>query len=295
MNNGLELVLDARAMLGEGPCWDDRTGKLYWLDILDKSVHVFTPETGEDIRLDMGQQVGCIGLCESEGAVVGLEDGLYMLDTASGDLSKLVDPEPELPENRCNDGKSDPAGRFWVGSLSMAESDSGPAAVAALYRVEPSGKFEKMRDGITISNGLAWTADNRVMYYIDTPTHKITAFDYDIATGAISNDRTVVTIPESEGSPDGMTIDTEGFLWVGLWAGWKVARYNPQNGKCVETVPVPAANVTCCTFGGAKLDELYITTARITVDEGDERQPHAGGLFCIRTGARGTKTFRFAR
>ena len=185
MAHELELILDAKAVLGEGPVWDAGNNLLYWVDILDACVHVFDPDTGMDRQIDVGQQIGCLVLCESGNAMVGLEDGIYKLNIASGQLHKFADPEPHLSDNRFNDGKCDPAGRLWIGSMSMAEnSGSGTSAPAgSLYCIEGSGKVEKKLDGITISNGLAWSPDNQTMYYIDSPTGNVTAFDYDLSTG----------------------------------------------------------------------------------------------------------------
>jgi len=295
MNDKLKLVLNSRSIIGESPVWDDRNNFLYWIDILDKCVHVFDPDTGGDKRINVGQQIGCLVLCESGNAVVGLEDGIYKLDIKSGELHKFANPEPHLTNNRFNDGKCDPVGRLWIGSMSMAENDgsgSSPPA-GSLYCLKPDGKIEKKLDGVTISNGLAWSPDNKTMYYIDSPTRKVVAFDYELSTGEITNGRTVVNIPEDEGIPDGMTIDSEGLLWVAHWGGWKVGRYDPQTGRCVQTVRLPAQNVTCCTFAGKDLEELYITTATIGIDEKDEHQPNAGGVFCVKTGLRGLRTDRF--
>lgn len=291
MNSALELILDSKAVIGECPVWDDRNALLYWIDIIGKCVHVFDPNTGNDKCIDVGQQIGCLVLCESGNAVVGLEDGIYTLNLKTGSIEKFADPEPHLAGNRFNDGKCDAAGRLWIGSMSMAENDGGGNASPAgsLYCIEPDGTIHKKLDGITISNGIAWSPDNSIMYYIDSPTRKVIAFDYDLSSGRISNKRTIVEIPKDEGIPDGMTIDTEGFLWIAQWGGWKVGRYNPKNGQCVRSINLPVENVTCCTFAGEYFSDLYITTATMGIDENDKAQPNAGGVFRIKTDLYGLK------
>jgi sugar lactone lactonase YvrE len=290
MSEALELVLDLRAALGEGPVWDDRAGLLYFVDITGKKVHVYDPQKKTDRVIEVGQQIGCLVLREQGGALAGLEGSIVALDLTTGAQTPFAQPERHLPNNRFNDGKCDPAGRFWIGSMAM----KGPASGAgSLYRVDHDGSVAKMFGGATISNGLAWSADARTMYYIDTPTHQVVAYDADPATGAIANRRVAVTIPDGGGGPDGMTIDAEGMLWVAQWGGWQVGRYDPRTGRLIQAIPVPAANVTCPTFAGPGLDELYITTARQGIAEDDARQPHAGGLFRCRPGVKGTPVSRF--
>lgn len=200
MNNALELIMDSKAVIGECPVWDDRNALLYWIDILGKCVHIFNPNTGNDRCIDVGQQIGCLVLCKSGNAIVGLEDGIYTLDLKTSDLQKFADPEPNFPENRFNDGKCDAAGRLWIGSMSMTENDGGGNAAPAgsLYCIEPDGTIIKKLDKITISNGIAWSPDNSTMYFIDSPTRKIVAFDYNLSSGEISNGYTVVEIPKYE-------------------------------------------------------------------------------------------------
>ena len=282
----IELILDAKALLGEGAAWDVERKRLYWVDIIGMKVHMYNPATGEDRAIDVGQQVGTLAPRQKGGLVLAMEKGLYFLDEDSGALEFIHDPESDLKENRFNDGKCDPAGRFWAGTLG--------AQPGGLYRMDHDLSVHKMVDGIRTSNGIIWSLDKRTMYYIDTPTMEVSAFDYDNTTGAISNRRAVVRVAEGEGHPDGMTIDAEGMLWVAMWEGWQVNRYDPQTGKKIGSIPVPAARVTSVAFGGDHLDELYITSARLQA-EGEElaNQPHAGGLFKARPGVKGVPGYSF--
>jgi sugar lactone lactonase YvrE len=189
-----------------------------------------------------------------------------------------------------NDGKCDAAGRFWAGTMALDER----GGAGALYRLDPDGHVETMIDGVTISNGLDWSDDGRLMYFIDTPTQSVDVFDFDLASGRIANRRSFARIDPVDGAPDGLTLDAEGFVWVALWGGSRVRRYAPD-GALDSIVRVPATYVTSCAFGGADLGDLYITTARIKLSEADRAsQPLAGGLFRARPGVRGRPPHRFS-
>jgi len=215
---------------------------------------------------------------------------IYTIDLDSGKVTMLSDVENKMTENRFNDGKCDPSGNLWVGSMHLNQSKPN----ANLYKVTPKGKAIKMLDNITISNGIVWTSDAKTMYYIDTPTGNIRAFDFDISTNTIKNERIAVVVPESLGYPDGMAIDEENMLWVGMWNGNAIVRFNPKTGKVITKIEVPAHNVTACAFGGKNLDELYITTASIDMtDEEKKRFPLAGSIFKVKPGVKGVKSVFF--
>jgi sugar lactone lactonase YvrE len=279
----VELVLDAHAPHGEGPVWlaDERV--LLWLDISDGLVNRFDPATGRNTALDVGQPVGAVAPRSGGGLIMALRDGFATLDARTAQVDLIVPAEQDKPGNRMNDGKCDAAGRFWAGTMAF----DAHAGAGALYRLGHDQRVETVLTDVTISNGLCWSLDDRTMYFIDSGTLGVDAFDYDPRTGAIANRRRVVTIPEGAGLPDGMTIDREGYLWVALWGGWAVHRYTPE-GQLDRVVRVPAAQASCPTFGGPHLDELYITTAAMGVS-GDQasQQPHAGGLFRYRPGVAG--------
>lgn len=290
MQKEVELVVDAKAVLGEGPCWDSKSGVLYWVDIEGKKVHVFNPETGDDREIDVGQMVGAIVPRESDGVVVALEKGFHFLNPDTGELEQICDPEPDKESNRFNDGKCDPAGRFWAGTMDK----NGQEKQGSLYCLEPSLSFKKKLEGLGISNGLAWSPDSRFLYFIDTPTGKVVRYNYELDSGEISQPAEVVAIPDGDGHPDGMTIDAEGFLWIAHWGGGKVSRWNPETGEKVREIKVPAVNVTSCTFGGADFTELYITTARNGMSEEElEQFPQAGGVFKAVLGVKGMPAHEF--
>jgi sugar lactone lactonase YvrE len=283
-----DVVLDVGATLGEGPVWDHETSRLLWVDITRKLVHTFDPATGADETVDVGSPVGAVASRAGGGWVLALADGFAVTDPGST-VVRLVSPvDAEDPTIRFNDGKVDPAGRFWAGTMAY---DGTPGA-GTLYRLNPDHEVSVALEGVTISNGLGWSPDRRTMYFIDTPTARVDAFDYDADTGAITDRRLVVDI--DAGAPDGMTVDAEGGLWVALWDGWAVRRYLPDS-RLDRVIEVPAQRVTSCTFGGEALDTLYITSARSGLEPSAfEEQPHAGALFAVNPGVRGIEPSRFA-
>lgn len=285
-----ELFIDARAALGEGPCWDSSSGCLYWVDILEKKVCQYSPVTEIVRSFSVRAYVGAVVPRVSGGLILALQNGIYSFDPDSGTCKEIANPEKEFPGNRFNDGKCDPTGRFWAGTMSMQNEEEA----GALYSLDLDGRVRKVLSGVTCSNGIAWSPDEQVMYYIDTPTRKVAAFDFDVSTGQLGASRTVVTIPESEGYPDGMTIDSEGMIWVAQWDGYCVSRWDPKTGTRLLKVRVPTARVTSCAFGGDKLDELYITTAMVGLSDEDlQTQPNAGGIFRFKTDIRGTPSYPF--
>lgn len=283
-----ELALDARADLGEGPLWDAATQRLYWVDIMTARVNAFSPATGETRSWATGEPVGAAVLHAGGGLLLALQSGFSTLDLETGALTPVAS-HGAAPGIRMNDGKVDSGGRFWAGTMAF---DMRPGA-AALYRLDPSGEVTLQVPGVAISNGLDWSPDLATMYYIDTPTRRVDAFDYDKATGAISNRRPFLHIEEDVGWPDGMTVDAAGNLWVALWGGSAVRCYSPQ-GKLEGIVRVPAVQSSSCAFGGPDLADLYITSARTGLAENVlEENPTNGSLFVVLTGAKGRAPHRF--
>ncbi len=279
-----ELVLDARAQLGEGPSWDAARGRLVWVDILPGLVHLFDPLTGLDETFDVGRPVGAAIPAAGGGIVVCRQGEVGVLDPASGEV-RLLALVPGDPALLMNDAKCDRAGRLWAGTMAL---DAATGA-GTLYRLDPGGALTAQVEAVSISNGLGWSLDDRTMYYIDTATQAVDAFDYEPGTGAVSRRRHLVEIPPEVGMPDGMCVDAEGYLWVALWEGWSVRRYAPD-GRLDAVVDVPAARVTSCCFGGAGLGDLYITSAAPGPEPLARPQPHAGGLFRARPGVAGLPT-----
>lgn len=286
-----ELVVDAHAALGEGPWWDCRASLLYWLDIRGERLHIFDPDKCADRELDLESVPGAVVGRSQGGLLMAMKDGFAFVDPITGAASPICDPEADIPGNRFNDGKCDSRGRLWAGTMDEAEKEG----VGSLYSLDADLSCRRLISGVGISNGLAWSADDKTMYYIDTPTRRVDAFDFDVEEGRISRRRTVIEVPRSVGYPDGMTIDEEGMLWVALWEGWGLCRWDPRTGRLLERVDVPVAKATSCAFGGQALDRLYITTASIGLRPNRSKsQPHAGGLFVMEPGVRGLPAVPFA-
>jgi len=291
----VETVGDFRAKLGEGPIWDDRRHVLYWVDIPNHLVHIYDPTTGVDRKISVGQDVGCVAPRIAGGLIMGLRNGIGLLDIESETCTILVDPEKHLPDNRFNDGKCDPAGRFWAGTLGPKRDGVRVERAGSLYCLYPDMTIRTMLPGVTTSNGLAWSSDGKTMYYIDTGNPSVFAFDYEVETGDIDGRRQIIQIDPSTGKPDGMTIDAEDMLWVAHHDGGRITRWDPGSGKLLLTLEVPAPKVTSCAFGGLHLDELYITSGTLGMN-GDELKkfPHSGALFRCRPGVHGRPEPAFA-
>jgi sugar lactone lactonase YvrE len=285
-----ELVVDAKASLGEGPSWDAEKNLLYWVDIPGEKVHIYDPVNNTDRTVSTGQFVSTVVPANSGELILTMHHGFYSLDLETEELNPIVDPESHISKNRFNDGKCDAAGRFWAGTMAINESKEK----GALYCLEKDFSVKKVLDQVSISNGIAWDDRNKTMYYIDTPTKKIVAFDFELDSGTINNKRIIIDFPKGKGFPDGMNIDAEGMLWIAHWDGSKVSRWNPNNGEMLDSISVPVSKVTSCAFGGKNLDELYITTARVGLSEEElSSQLHAGGLFKVIPGVKGTETYKF--
>ena len=281
-----EIIHDAKATLGEGPAWDAKTETLYWVDILGNRVHFH--REGEDGSIQLDDMPGCLAPCKNGNLIVAARASILEINPATAKQTVLASIT-EPANNRFNDGKCDPAGRFLVGTMNMDEKTPG----GALYSFDGQA-VTQLLSGITISNGLAWSPDSNAFYYIDTPTREVKAFDYDLSTGQIANPRVVITVPEALGWPDGMTSDMEGNLWIAMWSGAQITRWNPSEGQLLKEIPLPAKNITSCAFGGENLNELYITSARVGLDEADLAvYRHSGSLMRLETKVQGMPAFEF--
>jgi sugar lactone lactonase YvrE len=284
-----KLIFDAKATLGEGPAWDAKTQTLYWVDILGKRIHAW----GE-VLTQLDEMPGCVVPSKNGRLVFSLSgpEGRFSfvdLDPASGQQTVLASLDSELPTNRFNDGKCDSAGRLLAGTMHREARDPS----GALYSFD-GRETTRLLHGITISNGLAWSANHQTLYYIDTPTYKVQAFDYELATGRITNPRVAIQIPRTLGAPDGMTSDLQGNLWIAMWGGAQITKWDPNTGKLLEQIPVPALQTSSCVFGGKDMNELYVTSARTGMSEADlKKYPLSGGLFKIETRTVGMQTFEF--
>jgi sugar lactone lactonase YvrE len=265
--------------------WDALTQALYWIDILNKRIYA-----NGDVLLALDETIGCLATRKSGGLIFTKRFSFWTLGlnpVRTAFLSALTD---EPADNRFNDGKCDPRGRFIAGTMDMGEKDPN----GSLYSFDGKSVTKLMGD-VTISNGMAWSPDYKIFYYIDTPTREVKAFDYDLETGAIANPRVVVQIPDGFGWPDGMTSDMQGNLWVAMWGGAQVTKWNPATGQLLERIPVPAKNVSSCVFGGKNMNELYLTSARVGLEEETLKQyPLTGGVFRLETKVEGMPSFQFA-
>lgn len=247
----MEIAVRANAKLAEGPRWDAATGRLLWVDIEGCELHVLA--SGEDRAIGLDAMVGVAAPTSSGAVLVALADRLALVDLADESVRTLV-RLPHGPALRSNDGACDAAGRFWIGTMGLDET---PGA-GALYRYD--GRLERVLDDVTLSNGIGWTRDDTRMYYIDSPVQRVDIFDFEVASGRIDDRRPFVSIDESEGIPDGLTVDDEGGVWVALYGGSCVHRYD-ESGRLDAVLEVPALNVTSCCFGGDDGRSLFVTTA----------------------------------
>lgn len=282
----LEIALRGEPALGEGPTWDIGSGSLIWVDIMGSAVHRFHPGPGTDEVTSVPQHVGAAKPRTNGGLVLNLRDGVGLLEPGGG-LRWLVYWARD--GMRGNDAAVDPAGRLWAGTMRYDCAAGG----GFLARVEPTGKAAVVLPEVSISNGIAWSPDETRMYYVDTPTRRIDVLDYDADTGEISNRRTLCDVTDTDGEPDGLTVDADGCVWVAVNGGGQVRRYT-ADGVLDRVIEVPASQVTACCFGGDDLSDLYVTTGREHfTDQDTKEQPLAGSLFVATGAAPGTPSPRF--
>lgn len=276
--DSVELALDARDHLGEGPVWSPKDECLYWIDIKRPAIRRWSPSTGDQKVWMMPSDIGSMALRSQGGIILALRTGIALLNVESGEVTPVYDPEAGIATNRFNDGKCDPQGRFWAGTM----DDSGVEYSGALYRVDTDLSCRQMVTEVCCSNGLGWSPDGFTMYYSDTWTYRIDQFDFDPRTGEISNRRPFAEVPPGEGAPDGLTVDAEGGLWSARWEGGRVVHYAP-NGSVDQVIMMPVASPTSLAFGGPDLKDLYVTSAQFGQTPAQlAATPFSGGLFRIR-------------
>lgn len=286
----IELLVDERNNLGEGPVWDVEEQRLYWVDSLGREVFRAREDGSGLERRPVPQDIGSLALRKSGGLVVSLADGFHLFDFDSGTCEKVVDPEPHLPQTRINDGKVDKRGRFIAGTMDRTEEQS----ICGLYRLDPDLSCHKIESGIKVSNGPCWSPDGRTFYFTDSWTGIIVAYDYDLDRGTLSNKRAFVSTRDRKGVPDGSTVDSEGCLWNAQVYGGYVVRYTPE-GRVDRVIDFPITKVTSVNFGGRNLDVLFVTTMGKAAEKFAPTQPQGGGLFAIYDlGIKGVPEPRFA-
>lgn len=284
-----EPLFEVRCQLGEGPLWHPRERCLYWVDILNQNLCRSDPALTQTERIHFQTSIGAFGFREAGGFVLATGAGFAFWDFNQPEPEFFWNPLPARPGVRMNDGKVDPAGRFWAGSIDTAQAE------AELYRLDPDGSQHTLLHQIGISNGLGWSPDRKTMYATDSFHSTIYAFDYDLETGVITHRRPFVHLLQDnrEIVPDGLCVDAEGYLWSAQWNGWQVIRYDPQ-GTPVLTVKIPVQRPTSCCFGGDHNDQLFITSSRADFNAKElHNQPHAGDVFVVQTGTQGQETHFF--
>lgn len=288
----VEHVLEVRNVIGEGPVWHSQEGRLYWVDFIERlQILQFSPKTQSLEVFDTGMPVMALGIRKAGGFIAATAKGLAYWDTQHKKFETFNDPLAGRTGIRFNDAATDSQGRFWVGTLNEA-NPKGPDG--ELYCLQGNDSCQLMDKDITVANGIGWSPDRKIMYFVDSFRYCIYAYDFSSEAGTISNRRIFVQNTPEGGIPDGLTVDTEGFVWCAYCGGWKVVRYNPE-GKVDREYRLPVANPTSCAFGGEKLDELYITSAALGLSDEDKRlHPQSGDLFRLRAGFTGVDEPRYA-
>jgi sugar lactone lactonase YvrE len=290
MKDQVEHLVKVRNELGESPLWDPRTQILYWVDINRQIFYQWDYRTRQVLSSAPPASIYALGLREKGGLVAGTYDGLIFYDPQTRQMDLIDNVILSEPERRFNDGEVDPRGRFWAGTLDVERTPTN-----RLYCLDTDLTLHVRVDDLQQSNGLGWSPDAKTLYLTDTRAAKIFAFDYEAESGKISNRRVLVEVPqdEGEGVADGLTVDSEGFLWSARFRGGKLVRYDPQ-GKVEREVRLPVAIPSSCVFGGENMDELYVTTCTVGLSDQElEEQPEAGGILRVWPGVRGQDPVRF--
>lgn len=281
-------VFSSQNILGEGPLWNVKEQAIYWVDIDGKKIQRFYPETRIYESFDVPVKVCLMAFRKKGGMICGTEDGFYFWDPETQKMDFITHPEKGKKKARFNDGKVDRKGRLWAGTMTFE------GATSALYRMDADLDVKKMVTEVTISNGIGWSPDNSIMYYVDSLRYVINAFDYDLSTGMISNQRPFVQMDAEFGIPDGLTVDSEGYVWCAIYGAWKVMRYD-LSGKAAAEIKMPVSKPSSCMFGGKDLDELYVTSIAEGLSEEEKaKEPMAGDLFMIKTDVKGLPESEFA-
>lgn len=293
--SAVECILPYQAIVGESPVWHSGQQRLYWIDIQGKQIHRFNPRTRTNESFSVPEIVTCIQLRASGGLVMTLKKDFALFDPDTDRLERVSSVEDDQPGNRFNDGKCDPQGRFWAGTMD-AKHWKNPSG--NLYRMTADRIVTRMQSQVICSNGSGWSPDGRTMYYTESFRYAIFAYDFDPATGEIESRRMFAEISEEDrkagGFPDGMTVDADGFVWSNQVGLGRIVRYDPE-GKIERVVELPVPRATDCTFGGEDLKTLFITTAQETMTPDQLRQaPLSGSLFAVDTGIRGLPSTPFA-
>lgn len=280
-------TIPSQCFLGEGPLWIAQLGCFFWVDIEKGNLHRYHLATEKLEIRHFPHRLSVVLEGQNGKLILGLDRRLVRYDWETEEIEELFEVEEDLTLNRFNDGKVDPNGRIWIGTLSTLFTEGA----GSLYRIDSDLHPEVQLKNLTISNGMAWTADGQTFFFIDTPTKKIQEFAFDAESGRIEFRRIAVEIAEGFGYPDGMCIDREGMLWVAHYAGSGVYRWNPQTGKLLDKIELPVPHVTSCCFGGENLDLMLITTAQENLSaEVLEKYPNSGDVFLVKLEVEGLES-----
>ena len=274
----------SQCILGESPYWHAERKSFFWVDIEKGELYEFQVVLKKTTKRKFNQRLSLVLEGQGEYLILALDRKIARYDLETEKLTWLIEVEDDQPLNRFNDGACDADGRLWIGTMSTKFTPGS----GSLYKITSELSPEKMLGKISISNGMAWTSDNETFYYIDSPTQEIRAYHFDLETGEIIMDRTVIRVPKELGTPDGMSIDQQGKLWVAHYGGFGVYCWDPENGKLLKKISLPVPNVTSCVFGGENLDHLLITTARENLTEVQLKEyPESGDVFLVKTNTQG--------
>lgn len=273
----ITCIWNGHNTLGESPLWDPHRQLLYWIDIEQARLFAFNPDLIEYESWSLPDKPGCIALHKNGGLIATLRKSFVTIELPNGIVSSLNQALAQRQDVRFNDGKCDRQGRFWAGTAEIEEK----LPLGGLYRLDKQGVAELVDEGFTVSNGIGWNLKNTIMYFTDSPARIIYQYDFDAESGKISNRRPFIRFAEDEGYPDGLTVDSEGYLWVAHWDGWRVSRFSPE-GKVDKVIEMPVQRPTSCCFGGKDMDILFVTSAsRDLSPEELAKGPQAGALFAI--------------
>ena len=276
--------------LGEGPIYHQKRNSLFWTDIIENKIFELHLINNQIVTYPMPAKVGTIAIDKWDNLLLALQGQIAIFNLQNNTLNWLCDLEKDKPHNRPNDGKIGPDGNLWLGTMEI-ECKKGEGS---FYCIDTEGKTKKVLSHLSIPNGLVWAADHSLFYHIDSPNYAVKAYFFDSEKSEITFLKIALQFSENNGMPDGMAIDEEGMLWIAFWGGFSVQRWNPQTGQLMDTISLPAPQITSCTFGGKNLDQLFITSARAGMSSADlEEYPESGNLFIKKMEVKGVNSFKF--
>ena len=282
-----EVLFPSQCILGEGPIWHEQRQCCFWVDIEKGILFEYNWLNKKTRFWSFANKLSLVIEARNNHLILALNRGIARFDLESEKLEWLLDIETEFADNRFNDGSCDSYGRLWIGTMHM----DFKKCAGSLYCIDTDLTVKKKLDNVSISNGIAWSLNGKRLYFVDSPTQVVQCFIFNEETGDIIFEKNAIQIPGKMGTPDGMTIDEQGMLWIAQWGGFGVYRWNPLDGKILDKIDIPAPNVTSCTFAGPNLDHLVITTARENLNKEDlKRYPESGDTFFAKTAVKGIKT-----